>query len=382
MTSEHNERDQESEQQAPEQVEAAPAPSKPKGPTPGELLTKAREAKKLSQQDVADRLRLRRKLVELIEDDDYRDFASATFVKGYLRAYAKLLEIDDREVFEAYGNLGYEEPQTINMQSFSRRKNRERSESRLMMITYAILVVVIGAAITWWWQEPDLSLQQLSDRMEQSLSPEQDSETAAQDEGIPLTERVDTPSDSATAQQAQPLLESEVSADDASTALTRNDPAQPEDTGAQQQGAEQPPADVTNDNVEQTTDTNNSTAAEQNNEAVKQEDSDSAPVTTEPTASDATAEQTASQQQSPAAPLVLTFKGDCWVKIEDATGEVVAVGVKPMGYEMPVQGKAPFTLTLGAPEVVDITFNEQSVDMSQFRVGRVARFTLPLNANE
>ena len=75
--------------------------------------------------------------------------------------------------------------------------------------------------------------------------------------------------------------------------------------------------------------------------------------------------------------MVLDFNEECWVKIDDATGETQAVGVKAAGYRMPVPGEAPFSVTLCKPEAVNVSFNGNAVDMSQFRTGRVARFTVP-----
>ena len=52
---------------------------------PGQLLKEAREAKNLTSRDVADRLRLRLQIIELLEADDYESFSTTTIIKGYLR---------------------------------------------------------------------------------------------------------------------------------------------------------------------------------------------------------------------------------------------------------------------------------------------------------
>ncbi len=75
---------------------------------------------------------------------------------------------------------------------------------------------------------------------------------------------------------------------------------------------------------------------------------------------------------------VFTFSGDCWVNIFDATGERIAWGVKKSGYVMTIQGIAPLHITVGKPELSSIVFNGQSVDMSPYNVGNIAKFTLPL----
>jgi len=76
--------------------------------------------------------------------------------------------------------------------------------------------------------------------------------------------------------------------------------------------------------------------------------------------------------------VTFTFSGDCWVNISDATGERIAWGVKKLGYVMKISGQAPFNVTLGKPELVAIKFSEEIIDMSQFNVGNIAKFTLPV----
>jgi cytoskeleton protein RodZ len=94
-------------------------------------------------------------------------------------------------------------------------------------------------------------------------------------------------------------------------------------------------------------------------------------------------EQHLPEQQEPTesplrAKAVLTFSGDCWVNIYDATGERIAWGIKKSGYVMTIEGIAPFRITLGKPELASIIFNDKPVDMSTFNPGNIATFTLPL----
>ncbi len=80
-------------------------------------------------------------------------------------------------------------------------------------------------------------------------------------------------------------------------------------------------------------------------------------------------------------PVTFYFNGDCWVNIYDATGEHIAWGVKKADYVMNIEGVAPFTVTLGKPELVTITYDGDDIDMSQFNRGNIAKFTLPITAN-
>jgi Uncharacterized protein conserved in bacteria len=72
---------------------------------PGQQLAQAREARGLSQTDVATRLYLRVQVIDLLETDDYDRLPQFVFVQGYLRAYAKLLGLDPEPLLSQYAAL-------------------------------------------------------------------------------------------------------------------------------------------------------------------------------------------------------------------------------------------------------------------------------------
>ncbi|MCZ7597367.1 MAG: helix-turn-helix domain-containing protein [Gammaproteobacteria bacterium] len=63
--------------------------------SPGMILAAARDELKWSIEDVAANLNLRVSVIEALERDDYGDLPGPTFVRGYIRAYARLLGIDE-----------------------------------------------------------------------------------------------------------------------------------------------------------------------------------------------------------------------------------------------------------------------------------------------
>ncbi len=62
--------------------------------SPGRMLAEARERAGLSVDEVARQLRLAPRQVEALESDDHAKLPGNTFVRGFLRNYAKLLQID------------------------------------------------------------------------------------------------------------------------------------------------------------------------------------------------------------------------------------------------------------------------------------------------
>jgi len=361
MTAE-NESTQDNNKPEPEAAqETKQKPSK----SPGEILREAREAKGLEQREVADQLRLRKQIIELLEADEYSTFSTATFIKGYLRSYAKLLDLDDTELFEAYKARGYKEVESSQMQSFSRRKKHEESDNRLMLITYVVIIIVV-ALVIWWWQEPDLGFSEgeIGTQKSTEVSPVNTDDNADNVDGIEISNRPTEPQIEPNEDEA--VLESEVETGDTNVAVE----------------SVQEPVSESGENTNE----NNDESSATNTEPAANDVSDTQELPTE------TAEQTDNQTESSveseavepspqsetvSASLVLEFNEECWVKIDDASGETQAVGVKAAGYRMPVPGEAPFSVTLCKPEAVNLSFNGNAFDMSQFRTGRVARFTVP-----
>ncbi len=71
-------------------------------PSPGAMLKARRETLGLSQQDIADKLFLKAKQINDLENDIIDEKSSVTFTKGYVRNYAKQLGMNSQEVIEAF----------------------------------------------------------------------------------------------------------------------------------------------------------------------------------------------------------------------------------------------------------------------------------------
>ncbi|MFL6228256.1 MAG: helix-turn-helix domain-containing protein, partial [Pyrinomonadaceae bacterium] len=61
---------------------------------PGKLLARLRTERKLSVADVAQRLKYAVRQIEALEAEEFSRLPGTTFVRGMIRGYAKLLEID------------------------------------------------------------------------------------------------------------------------------------------------------------------------------------------------------------------------------------------------------------------------------------------------
>ena len=71
----------------------------------GSVLSAARQRQGLSIADVARQLKLGVRQIEALEADDYKNLPRITFVRGFIRNYAKLLQIDSRPLLKVTEHL-------------------------------------------------------------------------------------------------------------------------------------------------------------------------------------------------------------------------------------------------------------------------------------
>ena len=76
--------------------------------------------------------------------------------------------------------------------------------------------------------------------------------------------------------------------------------------------------------------------------------------------------------------LEMTFSGDCWLEVRDATGEVVFEGRRSAGVALNVSGEAPFELRIGdASAVNSLSINDEQQTMPSGAAGQVVRLSVP-----
>ncbi|UTW45387.1 helix-turn-helix domain-containing protein [bacterium SCSIO 12696] len=72
--------------------------------TPGIVLRKARRQKNLSEDEVCRELGFRIGVLKALESDDLERLPTDVYVRGYIRSYCSLLEIDEQPVLDSYTN--------------------------------------------------------------------------------------------------------------------------------------------------------------------------------------------------------------------------------------------------------------------------------------
>lgn len=137
--------------------------------TTGGRLRQARENMGLSQQAVAERLCLKVSTVRDIEDDHANPNLASTFLRGYIRSYARLVYISEEELMPMMAKQApIKASKVAPMQSFSLGKTRKKRDGWLMGFTWLILFVVIGLTGAWWWQNHQAQQQDIANMADQS----------------------------------------------------------------------------------------------------------------------------------------------------------------------------------------------------------------------
>lgn len=102
----------------------------------GVRLRNAREQLGLSQQAVAERLCLKVSTVRDIEEDKAPADLASTFLRGYIRSYAKLVHIPEEELLPMMEkHAPVRAAKVAPMQTFSLGKRRKKRDGWLMSFT-------------------------------------------------------------------------------------------------------------------------------------------------------------------------------------------------------------------------------------------------------
>jgi cytoskeleton protein RodZ len=116
----------------------------------GERLKKAREAMSLTIKEAAAHLHLSSKIIDMIENEQFSKGPPATFMRGYIRSYARLLNVSDYEIHHTLKELDIVAPIKSTSLPILQTRSMERSNRYLHWITYLIVITLIILVGLWW----------------------------------------------------------------------------------------------------------------------------------------------------------------------------------------------------------------------------------------
>lgn len=127
------------------------------GPTPtliplGAKLQSARESLRLERKDAAAQLRLNESIIDMIENNSFPTTMPPIFVRGYIRAYGKLLQLPEDVI---HAGLEPIKPQTVKSEiplpTPVSQIEPARQNKRLIRGFSAIIVFgLLWLSVSWW----------------------------------------------------------------------------------------------------------------------------------------------------------------------------------------------------------------------------------------
>lgn len=322
---------------------------------PGESLRKARESKGWTVAEVAAQLNLTPQRLGQIEVGAFDKLPGHTFARGYVRAYAKLLGMDQNRLVLEFDQLTGSDAAGSSVHSLGHIEEPARYTQNVLRFVSFILLLGLAGMGFYWWQEQ--SGRQVDQPVVTSGIGQVEVEGA---DGATQIHVLDEPEDQAViaAQEGTELNLPSVSADITAQPETSSDPLAPSEPVppvVSEEQAATPAAGV--------------------------------PPTEPAPSSEPPSESAAGvpAPQSPAEPLVaaagegvvaLQFSADCWVQLRDANNKVLFSALKRKGESLEVAGKAPLELRLGYARGAQVSYNGAPIDVKPFVTGETARIKL------
>jgi cytoskeletal protein RodZ len=121
-------------------------------PSLGEDLKRQRELREITLREISDATKISVRILEAIENNNYKILPGGIFNRNFLRAYAQFIGLDAENVVRKYqqesSRIG--EPEVPNLAHYSRNQANQ-SKKKNFWIYSAVLVLVVGAAALIWW---------------------------------------------------------------------------------------------------------------------------------------------------------------------------------------------------------------------------------------
>lgn len=307
---------------------------------PGDVLRQAREQRDWSQAEVAKRLNLTVSSLNNLETGAFDKLPGHTFARGYIRAYAKLMDMDQAPLVAAFDQFTGSHAQGSDVHALGRIEEPVRmSHNILRVVSLLLLVAVVGGGFVWWQDQGSLRGKDLAKIALEHVEVESA-------DGTTQIHPLDEPEDQAVSEAQQPqtqVLPLEPATSEAAPAATEQAPAA-ESTPAQ-------PVVVT-------------------------------PPVTAPTPAAAPAVAATAPAAEPAAAAAgsakvhIQYVADCWTQVSDGNGKVLFSAIKRKGDSLELTGQPPFAVRLGFARGAQVSYNGQAVDVAPFTSGETARLKL------
>ncbi len=307
---------------------------------PGDRLQAARISIGLTLEDVASKMRLSAAILSCLEENDFEDITAPIFVKGYLRSYARIVNLDEEEIIQQYSQYYTQNDPPISSTS-NTSPEINSGDARVKGTTWLVIIILIGLLSFWWWsryQQPAQTVSLDSADSTEIIASSNDSSDSSTI-SLPLSDNETT--DSVTQEELEAGAVDEINSPD----ITLEQEARNE-------------LDSINEILPQ---------PEQLEPQVQPElETEPEPVPEQAVDSRNTVNST---------DLVIMVNADTWADIKDADGNRLVYDLLRSGQNITLTGKAPFKAFLGNGHGVSILYQGENIDLSKnIRADNTARF--------
>ncbi|EJT84911.1 XRE family transcriptional regulator [Pseudomonas putida S11] len=335
------------------------------GQNPGELLRQARENRDWSQAEVARKLNLTVSSLNHVETGAFDKLPGHTFARGYIRAYAKLMDLDQAALVDAFDRYTgtHAKRQRRALAGPYRRARAPVAQHSAWRQPAAAGGSGSAAASVWWQDQGSLRGKELAKIALEHVEVESADGTT---QIHPLDEPEDQAVSAGQQPESAPLPLEQGAAEQPAAAVPAPASPAPADTAAVvPTPAQQAPVPAI---------ASAPAAASAPVAPVAPAPAAVAPAT--PVAAVAAAEPAAAAVPAGSAKVAIQFVADCWTQVTDGNGKVLFSAIKRKGDNLELTGKPPFSVRLGFARGAQVSYNGQAVDVAPFTSGETARLKL------
>ena len=342
----------------------------------GELLLAARTAKKLSQEDVSNSLRFSVKQINALENNAFDLLPEAVITRGFIRNYARLLEIDAEPLLASYrASVADDSGKVITVQSSMHPVQLTKdSLPWLKYVLGSILILLFLLAWLFYVDYMPKSTKVAVEKIPDVVAENKPSvEMPLPEIALPAAERQSGSSEVV----ADGVGGADSQLSDIQTAEVQTADAKPLDSSITQIDLKLPVEGKKIDNLKEVEPriaepkVVNSAAA--NSTAVNSVAVNSVAVNSTVQHAQAPISITANPADKTVS---MTFSDRTWVSVTDKSGKVVYEKLSRNGDTETISGKPPFNMVIGNASATKLSFSGQNIDLTAHTKNNVARITL------
>ena len=110
----------------------------------GEVLAQKRSESELSINQVAREIKIESHVIEKIENNDFQSIGAPVFVKGYLKQYSELVNLDPDLIIDKYNAINSNEDSIPIVNDSIEQISRYVITPKIIFIIFVVVLIIFG----------------------------------------------------------------------------------------------------------------------------------------------------------------------------------------------------------------------------------------------